>query len=29
MGKMTVKETAHVIKGLSCLIVGENGRSSE
>lgn len=29
MGKMTVKETVHVIKRLSWLIVGENGRSSE
>ena len=29
MGKMTVKETVHVIKRLSWLIVGEDGRSSE
>lgn len=29
MGKMTVKETAHVIKRLSWLVVGEGGRSSE
>ena len=29
MGKMTVKETVHVIERLSWLIIGEGGRNSE
>lgn len=29
MSKMTIKETVHVIKRLSWLIVGEDGRSSK